>query len=296
MKIVIAGGTGFIGNELVSHFEKQSHKVLILGRKKINKPNYFIWDGKTVEDWKNELKETDVLINLTGKSVDCRYTEGNKKKIFDSRTNSIKVLEKAFNEIGESPKTWIQASTSTIYRDEYESSNDEENGIIGEGFSVEVAKKWEKTFNEVKLDCKKVTLRMSIVLGKSGGAFPILKRMTKLGFGGKQGVGKQMISWIHIDDLKNIIELAIQNQWINGVINCVSPTPITNEEFMWRLRKRNFLSFGIPTSEKLLKFGAKLIGTEPELILKSRWVSSKKLDKFGYDFIYPTFDKALNVL
>lgn len=296
MKIVIAGGTGFIGSELVQYFEKKRHDVIVLGRSLVKKSNYCQWDGKTVGDWKEKLCGTDMIINLTGKSVDCRYTEENKKEIFDSRTNSIEVLEKAFEEINESPKTWIQASTATIYRDEYDSPNDEERGVIGEGFSVEVAKKWENTFDKVKLECKKVTLRMTIVLGKSGGAFPILNRMAKIGLGGKQGKGKQLVSWIHIKDLIGIIELSIKNQWVSGVINCVSPEPITNEEMMWRLRKRNWIPFGFPTPAWLLKIGAKIIGTETELILKSRWVASQKLEKFGYPFVYPTFENALKEL
>ena len=293
MNIVIAGGTGFIGRELGKHFEKQNHQVKVLGRNKNNNPKVIIWDWKSVGNWKNELKGTDVLINLTGKSVDCRYTEKNKKEIFDSRTNSIIVLEKAFNEIEETPKTWIQAATATIYRDEYEKPNNEYEGIIGESFSVEVAKKWEKIFDEVSLETKKVTLRMTIVLGKNGGAFPMLNTLAKFGMGGKQGKGNQYISWIHIHDLLNIIELSIKNQWVSGVINCSSPEPITNEDFMRKLRKKNVLSLGFPIPVFLLKLGAKLIGTEPELILKSRWVISKKLGKFGYNFKYPSLDKAL---
>jgi|TARA_B110000977_G_scaffold96261_1_gene127004 uncharacterized protein (TIGR01777 family) len=296
MNIVIAGGTGFIGRELGKHFEKQNHQVKVLGRNKNNNPKVIIWDGESLGNWKNELKGTDVLINLTGKSVDCRYTEKNKEEIFDSRTNSIKVLEKAFNEIGETPKTWIQAATATIYRDEYEKPNNEYEGIIGESFSVEVAKKWEKIFDEVSLETKKVTLRMTIVLGKNGGAFPMLNTLAKFGMGGKQGKGNQYISWIHIHDLLNIIELSIKNQWVSGVINCSSPEPITNEDFMRKLRKKNVLSLGFPIPVFLLKLGAKLIGTEPELILKSRWVSSKKLGKFRYNFKYPSLDKALEEL
>jgi len=296
MNILIAGGTGFIGRELVQHFEKQNHTVKVLGRNKKNSPKVITWDGKTVKNWRDDLKGTDVLINLTGKSVDCRYNEKNKKEIFDSRTDSIEVLEKSFEKINESPKVWIQASTATIYQDEYHCPNDEFEGVIGNGFSVEVAKKWEKAIENVKLDTKKVILRMTIVLGKNGGAFPMMKTLAKLGLGGKQGSGKQMISWIHIQDLMNIVDLSINNQWISGVINCVSPAPITNEELMWRLRKQNIISFGLPTPKWLLNIGARIIKTEPELILKSRWVSSKKLNKFGYKFKYPTLDKALKAL
>jgi len=296
MKITIAGGTGFIGSELVSHFENKNYQVVVLGRTQVNKSNYFQWDGKSVGEWKNQLKGTDVLINLAGKSVDCRYTEENKKEIFDSRTNSIEVLEKAFKQIGETPKTWIQASTATIYRDEYESPNDEENGKIGGGFSVEVAKKWEASFDKVELITKKVTLRMAIVLGDSGGAFPVLKRMTRFGLGGKQGEGNQMISWIHIKDLIQIIDLALYNQWVNGVINCAAPEPVSNKAFMKQLKVSLNQIIAIPTPAWLLKFGAKIIGTETELILKSRWVVSKKLDSFGYKFQFPTIKSALENL
>ena len=296
MKIIIAGGTGFIGSELVQYLEKENHDVRVLGRRSVNKSNYLQWDGKTVGDWKEELKGTDVLINLTGKSVDCRYTEQNKREIFDSRTNSIQVLENAFSEIGETPKAWIQASTATIYRDEYDSENDEENGVIGEGFSVEVAKKWEKTFDDVQLQTRKVILRMAIVLGKNGGAFPVLKRLVKLGAGGKQGVGKQMISWIHIQDLMEIFSLSIRNQWVNGTINCAAPNPVSNKTFMSELRKSLGVPFGISTPAWLLSFGARFIGTETELVLKSRWVVSTKLEKLGYKFNFPKITNALTQL
>lgn len=295
MKIIIAGGTGFIGRHLVNHLTKKGNEVIVLGRScSPNDKNAAVWDGKTLGNWVEKLRGTEVLINLTGKSVDCRYTEKNKQEIIDSRINSISVLEKAFKQIKEQPKVWINSSTATIYREEYERENNEFSKRIGEGFSVDVAKKWEQTLEEVNLpNTRKIKLRITIVLGKNGGAFPVFKNMVTFGFGGKQGNGKQKFSWIHIFDLIKIIDLCIENKTISGAVNCSAPEIVTNKKFMKVMRKQMKFPFGIPIPELLLKMGAKIIGTEPELILKSRWVQSKKLRDLKFKFKFDTIEKAI---
>lgn len=299
MKIVVAGGTGLIGQELVKHFSKQKHELIILARSS-KKPKYnekyIKWDGKTIGSWVNNLKNTDVLINLAGKSVDCRYTDKNKAEILNSRVQSVRVLEQAFNAINESPEYWINSSTATIYRHETETPNDENSNNIGEGFSVEVGKAWEQAVDSIKLNTKKFKLRIAIVLGNSGGAFIPYKKMAQFGAGGKHGDGKQLFSWIHIDDLCNIFDHILDDNITDEIINCAAPEPITNKVFMARLRKKVGIPFGIPAPKFLLKIGAFLLGTETELLLKSRWVISKKLPKSGFEFKYPTIDKALHQL
>jgi len=302
MKITIAGGTGFIGKELVNHFTKKGDKVLVLGRSCNPKDNnsttdYSVWDGQTLGDWVEKIKGTDVLINLTGKSVDCRYTEENKRLILESRTNSVEVLEKAFLQVNEQPKVWLNASTATIYRDEYESPNDEFSTRIGEGFSVKVAKAWEGALDNVNFTkTRKIKLRITIVLGKNGGAFPVFKKLVKFGAGGRQGNGKQKFSWIHMHDLVQIIDLCVENKNISGPINCSAPETVTNSSFMKELRKQLKMPFGIPTPKFLLILGTKIIGTEPELILKSRWVFSKKLQDLGFKFKFGTLEEGISEL
>lgn len=299
MKIVIAGGSGFIGSHLIQHFSQKKNEIIVLTRQL--KPSKWgekheSWDGKTLENWQEQLKGTDVLINLTGKSVDCRYSAKNKEQILTSRTNSVKVLEKAFIEINETPNVWINASTATIYRDERESPNDEYSSRIGEGFSIEVAKAWEKSVDEVTISTRKVKLRIAIVLGKTGGAFIPYKKMTLIGLGGKHGKGDQHFSWIHIEDLVRIIDFTIENTKIEGIINCSAPNPIPNKMFMKNLRAALNVPFGIPSPKFLLEIGAFLLRTETELLLKSRWVISKKLEEHKFSFKYEKMNEAVKDL
>ena len=296
-KIIIAGGSGFLGNILAEHFVGQGYEVLILSRKKqLNKGDirYVTWDAKSMGTWKEEMESADVLINLTGKSVDCRYTETNKRLIYDSRLNSTKILGDVLKELNNPPKLWINAASATIYRHAMDREMDEETGEIGEGFSVDVCKQWEQTFRSIEVPkTRKVTLRIAIVLGKKGGALAPLKRLVKVGLGGKQGAGNQFFSWLHEKDFAGIIDFIISNDKIEGVYNATSPNPITNQQIMKELRSVLQIPFGIPMPVWLLKVGALLISTETELILKSRRVVPKKLIDSGFKFQYETIDSAL---
>ena len=298
-KLIIAAGTGFLGQVLVNHLESKFNEIVILSRGQSSvkgKIKLVNWDAKTLTGWETELENADVLINLAGKSVDCRYTEKNKKEILLSRIQSTKVLNQAVLACANPPKHWLNSSTSTIYRFSIDKQMSEANGEIGNDFSMNVAQSWEKAFFKTETPKTiKTALRTSIVLGKNGGAFIPLKRLTQLGLGGKQGKGNQFISWIHEKDFARAIDFIIESQ-MKGVVNIVSPQPISNQDFMSTLRKQLNVFIGLPTPEFLLTIGAKIIGTEPELVLKSRNVIPTRLLENGFEFEYKTLETALKNL
>jgi uncharacterized protein (TIGR01777 family) len=293
MKIVIAGGTGYLGQLLSTHFLKDGkNEVFILSRKeRWNQSDlyYLKWDGKSIGNWKQFLENTDVLINLTGKSVDCRYTQKNKDKIYASRIESTHVLCQVVQQLKHPPKVFIQSSSATIYRHSEDKLMTETKGEIGVDFSMDVCKKWEMVFNSYALPkTKKIVTRTSIVMGNNGGAFPILKLLVMLGFGGKQGNGTQFISWISEEDyVRSIVHLMDQEE---GIYNLCVPNPLQNNTFQRKLRMKLGVFFGLNMPKWLLKIGAKIIGTEPELILKSRRVYPENLLKTGFTFKTNTFD------
>ena len=290
MKIIIAGGSGFLGKNLEQFFLNQNHEVKILTRNPKQKNEVF-WDAKSLGNWKDELENSDVLINLTGKSVDCRYTEKNKKEILNSRIYSTKVLQQAVDECQNPPKIWLNSSSATIYVHSETQLNAEENGIIGDDFSMNICKAWEKEFYKFESSTtRKVALRTSIVLAKNGGAFPKFLGITKLGLGGKQGRGNQMISWIDIYDFCNAVQFIIENESLKGSINITAPNPISNDDFMKTIRKKTKVPFGISSPVWLLELASIFLKTETELMLKSRNVYPKILLENGFRFRYSNFD------
>lgn len=299
-KIVIAGGTGFLGSCLINHYAGTDTQVFILTRGKPfaqGNTHYITWDGKTGGTWIEVLEHADVLINLNGKSVDCRYTTQNKQLIYSTRLDATAVLGKAIQSSQHPPKLWINAASATIYRHSLDKEMDEYTGEIGSGFSVDVCKQWEHTFNSIETNqTRKIIIRTSIVLGKKGGALKPLKMLVKSGMGGKQGPGDQYFSWLHENDFVNIIDFLISNATTEGIYNLVSPEPVTNQHIMHALRSAVGIPFGIPIPELLLKFGAFLINTETELILKSRRVVPKRLLDAGYKFKFDKIESALNQL
>lgn len=298
-KIIIAAGTGFLGEILVSHFKNNYGEIVILTRgkgKKTDNISYIHWNAKSLTGWEKELENADVLINLAGKSVDCRYNETNKKEILSSRIDSTKILNKAILQCQNPPKIWLNSSTATIYRHSEDKQMDEYTGEIGNDFSMNVAKEWEKAFFGTDTpNTKKTALRTSIVLGKKGGAFLPLKNLTQMGFGGKQGNGNQFVSWIHEKDFAEAVAFVIKKQ-LTGAINIVSPEPIRNKDFMKTLQKETGISFGLNVGKKLLNFGASFIGTEAELVLKSRNVIPKRLQENGFAFKFTTLESAFRNL
>jgi uncharacterized protein len=288
-KIIIAGGTGFTGKYLTRKFKSLGYDVVIISRQKdpIN------WhDAKGIID---ALENAEMLINLAGKSVDCRYNKKNKQEIYNSRIDTTKALGEAILLCKTPPKLWINSSTATIYRHAKDRPMTESAGEIGSGFSVNVATNWEKAFFNFNLPAtRQIALRMAIVLGKDGGVVKPLKNLVRFGLGGKQGRGNQMFSWIHIEDLYNIITFLQQREELNGIFNTSAPNPVDNKKLMQVFRKKMNMPLGIPAPEWLLKIGAVIIRTETELILKSRWVLPERLLMAGFKFKYPTLENALN--
>lgn len=296
MKIIIAAGTGFLGKNLEQFFTEKGNEVYILTRNPKRK-NEIFWDAKSLGDWKESLENTDVLINLAGKSVDCRYIDDNKREIYHSRINSTNVLQQAVDNCINKPKVWLNASSATIYTHSETHLNTEENGIIGDDFSMNICKNWEDEFFKTEnKDVRKVALRTSIVLGNNGGAFTKLKMITKLGLGGKQGSGNQNVSWIHIEDFCKAVEFIIDNENLSEKINITAPNPLSNEKFMQKLRKEMKIPFGLNAPVWQLEIASIFLGTETELLLKSRNVYPEKLIQSGFEFIYPTVETAFQNL
>lgn len=296
MKIIIAAGTGFLGKNLEKYFTEKGNQVYILTRNPKRK-NEILWDAKTLGEWKNLLENSDVLINLAGKSVDCRYTDKNKQEIYDSRINNTEILQQAVDNCINKPKIWLNASSATTYVHSETHLNTEANGIIGDDFSMNICKRWEKEFFKTENeDIRKVALRTSIVLGNNGGAFTKLKLITKLGLGGKQGRGNQSVSWIHIDDFCKAVEYIIENKNISGKINVTAPNPLSNEEFMRKLRKEMKIPLGLNAAFWQLEIASILLKTEIELLLKSRNVYPEKLMNNGFKFTYPNVETAFKDL
>ncbi len=294
MKIILAGGSGFLGNALKEYFAKD--EVFTLTRKPKNSSDVY-WDAKTIGEWASILENADVLINMTGKSVDCRYTDENRAEILRSRIDSTKVLQDAMEGCINPPKVWLNSSSATIYVHADSQLMTEANGIIGDDFSMNICKSWKhEFFKPSKINVRKVALRTAIVLGKAGEAFKKLKLITKLGLGGTQGNGRQKFSWIHLKDFCRAIEFIISNANINGVINISAPNPIENAYFMKTLRSKLGMPFGLPAPNILLELGAILLGTETELLKKSRNVFPEILLNQGFKFEYEMIEKALEDL
>ncbi len=306
-KIVIAGGTGFIGESLVEYF-RGSNEVIVLTRgiknvqtnlfresRAMNRDNavqYVAWDAAHPGEWAKVIEGASMIINLCGKTVNCRYTQKNKKGIFESRTQSTAALGEAIRNATDPPKLWINASSATIYRHATDRPQDEFNGEIENDFSVQVCKSWEKTFFDYRTPfTRKVALRMAVTLGTGGVIIPYFN-LLKFGLGGRQGNGRQMYSWIHIADTCRIIEWVATHPDMEGVYNCCSPAPVTNAVFMKTLRNLTGNKFGLPAYTWMLKLGAGLIGTETELLLKSRWVLPTRLLQSGFCFRFAAIQDA----
>ncbi|WP_046227421.1 TIGR01777 family oxidoreductase [Paenibacillus dauci] len=287
-KIVLAGGTGFIGQYFEAEFRKMGYDVVIISRQSGHVP----WNQQS--DIVQALEGAEMVINLAGKSVNCRYTERNKLEIMNSRLETTRILGNAILSCQSPPALWFNSSTATIYRHSEDHPMTESTGEIGTGFSVEVAKAWEQAFFEFELPhTRQIALRIAIVLGPGGGVMTPYQNLVRYGLGGKQGDGNQRFSWIHVDDLFHIILFLQEHTQLDGVFNCSSPSSVTNHELMAALRQAMGRKIGLPAPRWMLELGARMIGTETELVLKSRWVVPNRLIKEGYMFRYGRLERTL---
>ncbi|MCD0489541.1 TIGR01777 family oxidoreductase [Pedobacter sp. MC2016-14] len=296
-KIVLAGGNGYLGGVLAEYYRPLAEEVVILSRKPAPQTGNIktvVWDALHEGEWVDSLTGADLLINLCGKNVNCRYTEKNRAEIIRSRVLPTELLGKAIEKMSQPPALWINITSATVYRHAEDHPQDEETGEIGHGFSIEVCRRWEESFFNTNTPLtRKVALRMGIVLGRADGAFPRLFNLVKCGLGGKQGDGQQYMSWIHEQDAAKCTDWVLQNKALDGVINCTAPAPLKNVDFMAQIRKAWGVPFGLPAPTWLLSIGVLLIGTELELILKSRWVLPKRLLDSGYVFVFPKAEHAI---
>jgi uncharacterized protein (TIGR01777 family) len=304
MKIVLPGGTGLLGRILTRAFRKEGHQVVVLSRN-VEAPAV-PWDGRTLGRWAEQLDGADAVINLAGRSVDCRYDAKHRAEILASRVESTRIVGEAIARAAHPPRVWLQSSTSTIYSHRYDAPNDEHTGVIAsdEGdtlaewrFSIEVAQAWEGTMDQaVTPQTRKVKLRTSMVMSpERGSAFALLRRHVSLGFG-RLGDGKQYMSWIHERDFVRAVEWLIEHDEIDGVVNLTAPHPIPNDEFMRVLGDACGAHCGIPSTGWVLELGAFVMRTEPELVLKSRRVIPARLLEHGFAFEFNDWDKAAREL
>lgn len=303
-KIILAGGSGFLGGSLAKHFGALGWEVVILTRTpkaRTDSVREVAWDTKSLGGWAQELDDATAIVNLTGRSVDCRYTAKNRREIMDSRVNSTRVVGEAIAKCKTPPQVWLNSSTATVYTHTFgkphdESSQDMDSAVDAkDAFSVEVAQAWERTLNEaITPRTRKVALRTSMVLGLGrNSVFPVLRRLTKLGLGGRQGSGNQFVSWIHVEDFCRAIEWIIAHDDLVGPINQCAPNPLPNRDMMKIFREVCSMPIGLPAAEWMLEIGAFFLRTETELIFKSRRVVSQKLADSGFSFHFPTFREAL---
>lgn len=296
-RIVIAGGSGFLGHSLQDQLRQQGYEVRILTRR-CTSENDVLWDAKTLGDWQRELNGADALINMAGKSVDCRYNDGNKSEIINSRVDSTLVLHEAVAACESPPRIWLNSSTATIYNDTRgdAAANRESSHNIGDDFSMGVAKAWEGA--HFSIDCPdtiQTALRTAIVMGKGGGAFPIIHKIARFGLCSPQGNGDQWISWLHVSDFCRAVCFLLDNP-LPGCVNLCSPNPVLNRDFNQQLKELVRPWLTLPQPEWLLKLGAIFLRTEPELILKSRKVYPARLLEAGFKFEYLHADEMLKDL
>jgi hypothetical protein len=296
MKLILPGGAGFLGRVLSDYFAPHGYEIVALsrGQQAPDGARLVHWDGETLGDWAKELEGADAIINFAGRSVNCRYNDKNKQEIYNSRLNSTRVLGEAIAQCQKSPPLWINSSSATIYRHAEDRDMDEETGEIGHGFSVDVCRRWEEALEEANTPhTRKVTLRTAMVFGpQSGGVMDAFASLAKRGLGGTLGPGTQWMSWIHVEDFARTVEWILQHNELFGAINCAAPNPLPNREFMQILRETANAPIGLPVTSWTLEIGAFFMGTETELLLKSRRVVPGELLKSGFVFRFPDWRAA----
>jgi uncharacterized protein len=303
MKVVVAGGTGQVGRVLVEALRGRGDQVVVLSRGDSRTPGVVTWDGRTLGAWAKEVDGADAVINLAGRSVNCRYHKKNLTEMLASRIDSTRVVAQAIETASRPPRVWLQASTATIYSHRFDAPNDEATGIIGGHepdapgywrYSIEIAQAWERELAAASTPhTRRVAMRMAIVMApQRGGVFAILHRLTRLGLGGTIAGGAQYVSWIHDHDLARAVAWLLERDDVEGAVNLAAPEPLPQREFMRVLRAAVGVPIGVPATGWMMEIAAAVHRTDTELLLKSRRVVPGRLLDAGFRFDFPSWPAA----
>jgi uncharacterized protein (TIGR01777 family) len=302
-KIILAGGSGFLGQALARYFSALSWEVVVLTRQpkpRADGLREVAWDGETIGSWARELEGAEAVVNLCGKSVDCRYTATNRKALLESRLLPTRAIGQAIANCQSPPRVWLNSSSASLYKHTFDRDMDEagEQGATPEAkdeFLIELIHQWEQAFNEAQTPrTRKAALRTTMVLGMSrNSVVPVLRRLTRLGLGGRMGSGKQFVAWIHEEDFCRAVEWVIAHEALSGPVNFAAPKPLPNAEMMRLFRELCGMPFGLPAMEWMLELGAIFLRTETGLIIKSHRVVPGRLLASGFTFRFPHFREAL---
>ncbi|MEU0203449.1 MULTISPECIES: TIGR01777 family oxidoreductase [unclassified Streptomyces] len=306
MKIVIPGGTGQVGTVLKRSLSAAGHDVVVLSRHPARRGEVH-WDGATPGPWTEEIDGSDVVVNLAGRSVNCRYTPANLREMMDSRVDSARVVGEAIAAAARPPRIWLQMSTATVYAHRFDAPHDEATGVIGGtepdvpgywAYSVEIAKAWERAQESADTPhTRKVALRTAMVMSPDrGGVFDVLLRLARLGLGGPVAGGAQYVSWIHDQDFVRAIEFLVARDDIDGPVNLAAPEPLPQRAFMRTLRAAWGVPVGLPATRWMAEAGAFVLRSDTELLLKSRRVVPGRLLDAGFTFDRPTWPQAADDL
>ncbi|MGW1994944.1 TIGR01777 family oxidoreductase [Embleya sp. NPDC001921] len=306
MRIVIPGGTGQVGAILTRGLTSAGHEVVVLTRNP-RRANEVLWDGETLGAWAEAVDNSDVVVNLAGRSVSCRYTKDNLWAMMDSRVRSARVVGEAIAAAARPPRVWLQMSTATIYAHRFDAPNDEATGVVGGaepgapaywGFSVEIAQAWERAQEQADTpDTRKVALRSAMVMSPDrGGVFDVLLRLARLGLGGPVAGGAQYVSWVHERDFVRAVEFLIERDDLAGPVNIAAPNPVPQGAFMRALRTAWGVPIGLPATKWMAEVGAYALRSDTELLLKSRRVVPGRLLASGFAFDHGLWGDAADDL
>lgn len=322
MKIVIPGGRGQVGGILARAFASRGDEVVILSRSSGPAGSHIVsWDARTLGQWTREIDGCDIVINLAGRSVNCRYNVANERAMMDSRIQSTRIVGEAIARAARPPRIWLQASTATIYAHRFDAPNDEFTGIIGGAgggarspaswkFSIDIATAWERELDLANTPrTRKIAMRSAMTMSPDpGGILDTLLTLARRGLGGACGSGRQYVSWIHEHDFVRAVEWLIERAEFEGPVNLASPEPLPNAQFMreirhaWTAAERSrgrtggLARIALPATAQMLELGAIFLRTETELILKSRRVIPTRLIQSGFQFQYPEWPEAAREL
>ncbi|WP_433346089.1 TIGR01777 family oxidoreductase [Microtetraspora malaysiensis] len=306
MKIVIPGGTGQVGAILNRALTAAGHEVVVLTRRPMRDPEVR-WDGESLGPWAEEIDGSDIVVNLAGRSVNCRYTSANLQAMMDSRVHSTRVVGEAIAAAARPPRVWLQMSTATVYSHRFDAPNDEATGVLGGtefgvpnywAYSVEIAKAWEREQERAETPCtRKVAMRAAVVMSPDrGGAFDVLLRLARLGLGGPVAGGAQYVSWIHDRDFVRAVEFLADRDDLAGPVNLAAPVPLPQRMLMRVLRTAWGVPVGLPATKWMAELGALALRSDTELLLKSRRVVPGRLLEAGFTFDYAQWPEAADEL